>query len=153
MPGNLSVDLREAHRDVERGRVQTDRAGLDRVRVLTKQGTAGRGAALLSVVEAYRAGPKKLWGPVLLDLLAPAILANLRRLKPRPPVMDPEDVRQQLVFEVLLGAATMPLPRNPSYLRSRLMSRANQGARRWLAREGRRQAAQQAFDEAGEGRQ
>jgi len=151
MPGNLSVDLREAHRNLARGEVQRDRPRLDEVRVLVAKGRCGRVAALSGVVEAYRAGPKKVWGTVLLDLLAPAILANLRRLNPQPPVMDPEDLRQQLLLEVLVAAATMPLPENRSYLRSRLMSRANQGARRWLVREARRQAAQRPIELADKG--
>jgi len=152
MLGNLSIDLREAHRDLARGPSQPSQQRLEQLRALSKLGSAGRSAALAAVVEAYRAGPKTLWAPTLLDMLAPAILAKLRRLQPRPPVMDTEDLRQHLILEVLLAAATMPLPRNRSYLRSRLMWRANQGARRWLAREGRRQAAQRSFDTAVDGR-
>ena len=60
--------------------------------------------------------------------------------------MDEEDIRQQLVLELLHAAATMPLPAEPGYLKSRLMARANQGVRRWLAREGRRQLRQQSFE-------
>jgi hypothetical protein len=60
--------------------------------------------------------------------------------------METEDLRQQLIFEVLRAAADMPLPANPSYLRRRLMARANQGVRRWLEREGRRQRGQRSFE-------
>jgi hypothetical protein len=60
--------------------------------------------------------------------------------------MDAEDLSQQLVLELLLTAARMPLPTNPGYLRRRLMARANQGVRRWLEREGRRQRGQQSLE-------
>ena len=57
-------------------------------------------------------------------------------------MIDPEDVRQQLILELLQAAATMPLPENPCYLRRALMARANQGVRRRLVVERRRQLTQ-----------
>jgi hypothetical protein len=104
------------------------------------------GRSLMAIVLAYREGPRKVWGPVLLELMAPSLLARLRRLRTEPPVMEAEDVRQQLVVELLLAAARMPLPQEPGYLRSRLMARANQGVRRRLRREARRQARQESFE-------
>src|SRR4029077_5941982 len=111
------------------------------------------GRILMAIVLAYKAGPRKVWGPVLLDVMAPSLLARLRRLRAEPPVVDGEDIRQQLVLELLHAAARMPLPEEPGYLRSRLMARANQGVRRRLQREHRRQARQDSLDAVeGEGR-
>jgi hypothetical protein len=111
-----------------------------------KRRSADRGRALMAIVLAYREGPRDLWGPILLDLVAPALLARLRRLRTEPPVMDNEDVRQQLVMELLSAAAGMPLPTEPCYLQSRLIARANQAVRRGLQRERRRQSHQHSFE-------
>jgi len=100
----------------------------------------------MAAVLAYRRESRQIWGPVLLDLMAPTILASLRRLRELPPVMDAEDLRQNLILEVLSAAAEMPLPADPTYMRRRLMARANQGVRRWLEREGRRQRWQLSFE-------
>jgi hypothetical protein len=142
MSSSLSVEIRDGYQELARRVDEGDRRLVTRARVLSYGGRAARVEALVAVVAAYRAGPTQLWGPVLLELLAPSILARLRRLKPQPPAIDLEDVRQQLVLEVLLAAAEMPLPENRNYLRSRLMARANQGLRRQLARERRRQHQQ-----------
>ena len=146
MSSSLSVELREAFREVADELPEAERGVVARVRDSSKRRRSERSLGLLAVVLAYRAGPRRVWGPVLLDLLAPALLARLQRLRAEPPVMDEEDLRQQLVLEVLRAAAAMPLPANPGYLRSRLMARANQGMWRWLAREGRRQSGQRSFE-------
>lgn len=139
----LTVDVREGYQQVAEVLNEEDRA-----LVASARGRRSRdgGRSLMAIVLAYRQGPRKLWGPVLLELMAPSLLARLKRLRTEPPVMDAEDVRQQLVMELLLAAARMPLPEEPGYLRSRLMARANQGVRRRLEREGRRQARQDSFE-------
>ena len=81
-----------------------------------------------------------------LTVVAPAILDRLQHLQAKPPVDDPEDVRQQLIVELLQAAASMPLPENPCYLRRALIARANQGVRRRLARERRIQFEQDPLD-------
>ena len=153
MSSSLSVDLREAFRQAALELPDAQLLVVERARDSSNRRRSERSLGLLAVVLAYRAGPRRVWGPVLLDLLAPAMLARLQRLRAEPPVMDEEDLRQQLVLEVLRAAAGMPLPENPIYLRSRLMARANQGVWRWLAREGRRQSRQHSFEALeGEGR-
>lgn len=146
MSSSLSVDLREAFRQAALELPDAQLLVVERARDSSNRRRSERSLGLLAVVLAYRAGPRRVWGPVLLDLLAPAMLARLQRLRAEPPVMDEEDLRQQLVLEVLRAAAGMPLPENPIYLRSRLMARANQGMWRWLAREGRRQSRQHSFE-------
>jgi hypothetical protein len=127
---------------------------LARARDTSKAGRAGpaeRGRLLRAIVDAYRLGPRELWGPVLLDLLAPALVARIRRLRAELPVVDEEDIRQQLVLELLRAAAAMPLPARDRYLKTALVARANQCVCRWLAREARRQSGQRPFDHLGEG--
>jgi hypothetical protein len=74
------------------------------------------------------------------------LLARLQRLRTELPVIDEEDTRQQLVFELLRAAARMPLPSEDRYLKIALIARANQGVCRWLAREARRQMNQQSVE-------
>jgi hypothetical protein len=105
---------------------------------------------LALVVAAYRCGPRGLWAPVLLDLLAPAMIARLQRLRAEPPAVDEEDLRQQLVVEVLRAAATIPLPANPAWQKKQILSRANQAVRRWLQQAHRQQLRQRSFEAMGE---
>lgn len=146
MSSSLTVDLHEGYQQVAGALDDEARALLATARDLSKTRRSERGKRLMAIVLAYRKGPREVWGAVLLDLLAPALLARLQRLRTQPPVMDDEDVRQQLVVELLSAAARMPLPEEPGYLRSRLMARANQGVRRRLQREGRRQARQDSLE-------
>ena len=131
MSRSLTVDAQSGYQQVA-GALNEEAQAL--VATARERRPGDRGRSLMAIVLAYREGPREVWGPILLDLLAPALLARLKRLRPEPPVMDDEDVRQQLITEVLLAAARMPLPDEPAYLRSRLMARANQGVRRWLQR-------------------
>ena len=147
MSRSLSLDLRDGYRDLARQMGEAWRLEPVPSRVLFDGGRPRRGGLLRSVVLAYRAGPKSTWGPVLLELMAPAILDRLQHLQAKPPVIDLEDVRQQLIVELLLAAASMPLPENACYLRRALMSRANQGVRRKVAREGRIQLKQDPLDD------
>ena len=152
MSDSLSVELMEARVELARDFPEVDVALAGRASALSN-GRCVRRPVLMAAVVAYRTEPKEIWAPVILDLLAPALIACLQRLQSQPPVMDSDDLRQQLIFEALRAAATMPLPTNPSYLRRRLMARASLGVRRWLQREGRRQRAQCSFEAVeGEGR-
>jgi len=145
MSDSLSVELRETRGQLGGDFVEVELALASRARVLSIA-AYGRRALVMAAVLAYRSESRQVWGPVLLDLMAPAILASLRRLREEPPVMDTEDLRQHLILEVLSAAAEMPLPATPSYMRRRLMARANQAVRRWLEREGRRQRSQRSFE-------
>jgi hypothetical protein len=145
MSDSLSVELRESRGQQSRDFLEVEVALASRARVIPN-GTGSRRPLVMAAVLAYRSELRQVWGPVLLDLMAPAILASLKRLRAQPPVMDVEDLRQSLVLEVLSAAAEMPLPATPSHMRRRLMARANQGVRRWLERESRRQRRQRSFE-------
>ena len=94
-----------------------------------------RDVTLREAVQAYRRGPRSKWGPVVLELLAPAIMVRLGLFEEQWPVIGLDDLRQQLVVEVLDAAAHMPLPDNARYIKQRVMRRAAKRMTRWLARE------------------
>jgi hypothetical protein len=145
MSRSLANDLREGYRQVADELPEEARALVRRARDHNAS-LAERNRCLAAIVTAYRRGPRRLWGPVLLDLLAPAILERLQRLRAQPPTIDDEEVRQQFLVEVLGAAAYIPLPENPIWVKGQIMSRANQAVRRWLAREGRRQLHQDSYE-------
>jgi len=108
-------------------------------------GRADQDRLLADLVAAYRAGSRQLWGPVILDLLAPALVQLLRELRPVPPLIDEDEIRQQLVLEVLRAAAKIPI-RDSFDMKFRLISRACKPIVRWLTREGHRQRNQASYE-------
>lgn len=146
MSSSLADDLREGYRQVADELPQDARVLVAHARDLKNASLAERNRYLAAIVAAYRCGPRRLWGPVILDLLAPAILERLQRLRAQPPAMDEEELSQQFVVEVLRAAAYIPLPENPAWVKGQILSRANQAVRRWLAREGRRQHCQDSYE-------
>ncbi len=99
--------------------------------------------ALVGVVNAYRAGSRSRCAPMVLTLMAPAVERRLGRLRPLPPAISAEDIRQQLLVEVLEAALSMPLPLNPLVLERAILRRASQAVSRRLSRELRRQQRQE----------
>src|SRR5260370_15509147 len=146
MSSSFVADLRDGYKEAACALSEESSALGARARDSANGGRRERGRSLRAIVDAYRAGPRELWGSILIDLLAPALLARLQRLRTELPLIDEEDIRQQLVFEFLRGAARMPLPSEDRYLKTALIARANQGVCRWLAREARRQMNQQSFE-------
>jgi hypothetical protein len=114
-----------------------ERATVARARDPINTSAVERNRLLANVVGAYRAGPKPIWGAVLLDLLAPTLVLILQGLRPVPPTIDEPELRQQLVAEALHAAATVPLLESGRQTRFRLTSRTYTRMLRWLAREGR----------------
>jgi len=145
MSNSLSEDLRE-------GRRVAPSAGPPLECDLDGPSAADPNQRLALVVDAYRCGPRAVWAPVLLDLLAPAMISRLKHLRVEPPAVDEEDLRQQLVLEVLRAAATIPLPANPTWQKNQILSRANQAVRRWLQQEHRQQLRQRSLEEIEERR-
>ena len=105
-----------------------------------------RNRLLAGIVCRYRQGSKALWGPVILDLLAPTLTLMLPGLRPVPPAIDEGEIRQQLVAEALRSAETVPLLDNGGQTRFRITSRTYTNMLRWLAREGRRRRRQVSLD-------
>jgi len=106
-----------------------------------------RDEALLALLRRFRSGNQRLWAPLILDLMAPAIVTRLQRFKAVPPVISEEDIAQQLVLQVLIAAATMPLPEDAHFLERSLLLAAAKPVSRWLRRESRRQEDQDHLEE------
>jgi hypothetical protein len=145
MSSSLADDLREGYRKVA-GELSGEAIALVARARDPRTSLAERNRNLAQVIAAYRQGPRRLWGPVVLDLLAPAILQRLQRLRAQPPTIDEEELRQQFVVEVLRAAAYIPLPDHPGWAKGQILSRANQAVRRGLAREARRQRRQDSYE-------
>ena len=94
---------------------------------------------LAATLRAFRAGPASVWGPVMLEMLAPALVRLASRTLPVSPGIDEEDIQQQVIYEALRAAATMPLPPDCRFVQARLVKLVNKRLRRWLAREQFRQ--------------
>ena len=127
-----------------------DRDLIARARATSNEASGARDRLLEEIVRAYRIGAREVWGAVLLDLLTPALVDRLKRYRPEPPGLDQEDIRQQLVLELLRAAAGMPLPAGAGFVERRLVLRAGQGVRRWLTRERRFRVIHQQFESVSE---
>ena len=136
MTASLSEDIASGYQVVIERWPEDDLPVLMRMRARDRtRSMEERDVTLREAVQAYRRGPRNKWGPVVLELLAPAILVRLGLFEELPPVISLEDLRQQLVVEVLDAAAHMPLPDNARYIKHRLMRRAAKRMTRLLARE------------------
>ena len=135
---SFADQLRHGYLEVAGSLSDEERAMVARARDPINAAPIERNRLLAQVVCAYRAGPKPLWGPVVLDLLAPTLIVILKGLRPVSPVIDEPEIRQQFVYEALQAAATVPLLDGGLQTRFRITSRAYTRMLRWLAREGRR---------------
>jgi len=99
-----------------------------------------RGRLWKALLGSYRAGPSRLWGPIVLEALAPALLRALAKYKPVLPFIAEEDVSQQMVLEVLQAAADMPLPGDATLIPRAIVRRAEFRLLRGLRREIRNRA-------------
>jgi hypothetical protein len=151
MATTLATELRRNFDQASARLPEEALARVARARDTRNAGPAERDQLLAEIVAAYRCGPAELWAPVILDLLAPALVGILRRVDRRsheiadmwdhhePLVVDEDEVRQQLVLEVLRAAATIPLHPTGRAMKTRLLRRANRYLVRWLRRDFRHQ--------------
>jgi hypothetical protein len=102
--------------------------------------TARRDAVCGAVVRRYQEGPRDVWGPVLLEMLAPALVTRARQFKPVPPAICIEDIEQQLIFELLSLASQESITSGSRWVDQRLVLGAGKKVSRWI----RRAVAQQA---------
>lgn len=94
---------------------------------------------LRQILVRYRQKPET-WAPVLLKALAPILFARLARLTDVLPVIDFDDIAQQLVVEILERALSMPINDDTRFVAQRLLLDAGKEVTRWLRREQRQQA-------------
>jgi hypothetical protein len=145
MTNRFAIELRKGYEQVAASLPTEALERVARARDSINAELAERNRLLAEVVTAYRAGLPHLWGPVILDLLAPSLVELLAWLRPEPPTIDEEEIRQQLVVEVLRAAARIPI-RDGFDMKVRLLARAYKYVVRWLAREGVRQGAQCSYE-------
>jgi hypothetical protein len=151
MPTNtFAEELREGYLRIVDCLSEDELELVSRARDPINTNSVERNRLLAQVVCTYRSGSKPKWGPVILDLLAPALILMLKGLRPEPPTFDEEEIRQQLVAETLRAAATVPLLESGLQTRFRLTSRTYTWMLRWLAREGRRRRRQVSFENTSE---
>lgn len=94
-----------------------------------------RDRILEAVVRAYRIGQRQLWGPMLLEILGPQLAEAVQQFHILAPLVDSDDLGQQLVLEVLSAAAIVPIPQGARWVEQRLLRRANFNLARWLYRQ------------------
>jgi hypothetical protein len=150
MSGSLASTLRAGYSEVAGALLDNELEILARVRDSGRTSPVERNRLLARVVFAYQAGPRQLWAPVLLDLMAPSLIARMQRFCTPPSLIDEEEIRQQLVLEVLRAAARMPIHGEGRQMRVRLVTRANKAVVRWLRREEARQWHQTPIEVADE---
>jgi DNA-directed RNA polymerase specialized sigma24 family protein len=88
----------------------------------------------LAVVRCCRYRDARLWRPVLLEMLAPALINETYRLALNFLHHDPLEINQQLVAEVLTAAASLPVEEGSRHVRARLIRAAVGGVEDWLRR-------------------
>jgi hypothetical protein len=93
---------------------------------------AGQDAVWLALVRCYRHRPAHLWTPVLLQMLAPALIGRAYRLALAWPHIDPAEIQQQLVAEVLLAAGSLHLGDGSRRVQQRLLGEARHRVEAWL---------------------
>lgn len=143
---SFADQLREGYRQVAGSLSEDERVLVKRARDPRSAGAAERNRLLAEVVCAYRSGPKTVWGPAVLDLLAPTLVLILQGLRPIPHAIDESEIRQQLIAEALQAAVEVRLLEGGGQTRFRITSRAYTRMLRWLAREGRRRRMQLPLD-------
>jgi hypothetical protein len=83
-----------------------------------------------AVVRGYRRGPTKVWGAILLEMLAPALSSAAIEVVAWEPVSDDDDLYQQTALEALSAAAQMPLW-GDGWLKRRIVFRVRIALLRW----------------------
>ena len=85
-----------------------------------------RDRIIAATVRGYRSGgPSPLWGAVLLEMLAPALIEELTSFEPfEGMTMVDEDHGQQLILEALASALVVPLRPKARFVDRRVVRRA-----------------------------
>ncbi len=94
----------------------------------------------IAVLVRYRTRKqaRALWAPVILEMLAPALVQQLAQLRALTPFLDEEDLNQQMLLAALEAAISIPLRGRRRLIELRLARRAATAIRRTLRYEARR---------------
>jgi len=89
-----------------------------------------------AVLRSYRRGPRAVWAPLVLELLAPALVEITSGFEPNPPAVDADDLQQQVALEALRAAGSIPL-QGGRFIKPWLVGEVRRRISRWLEREAR----------------
>jgi hypothetical protein len=92
-----------------------------------------------AVVRSYQRGPRSIWAPVLLEMLAPAIMRRLASISVEASEAQAEDVEQQLVAMILRKALRLREPQEFRFIDGRTVLWSKERVLRWLRRARQRQ--------------
>jgi DNA-directed RNA polymerase specialized sigma24 family protein len=102
-----------------------------------REGLDHQSAVLAAAIACYRRAPTPAWSAVLLEMLAPMLVASSSRFPYVPSGVTEEDVQQQVIVEALHAARFMPLPDEPRYTGRRLRNMVVSRTARMLQRAAR----------------
>ena len=113
---------------------------------------SSRDALLRELVLLYQNGPARLWSPLLLEAMGPALSERLKRFTPPGPAIDADDIAQQLVVALLEVAGTVYLADDADCVEKQLLKEAARRVSRGLRHEYQRQLLMEALlaDDEGE---
>jgi len=89
-----------------------------------------------AILRSYRRGPRAAWAPMVLELLAPALVEITAGFNPNPPTVDADDLQQQVALEALRAAGSIPL-QGGQFIKPWLVGEVRRRISRWLEREAR----------------
>ena len=102
--------------------------------------SAEQDAVWLAIVRCCRHRDARIWTPVLLQMLAPAIINEAYRLALAVLRIDPVEIQQQLLAEVLAAATSLPLDERSRGVQTRLVKTAARRVEDWIRRTTEQQA-------------
>jgi DNA-directed RNA polymerase specialized sigma24 family protein len=119
------------------GRAESALAGLTLPALITLVRTPNRdlteqNAVWLAVVRCYQQRPARLWAPVLLEMLAPALIDEAYRLVRRYTDLDPSEIQQQLIVSALTACASIRLTDTSRFVKLTLVRAMRRRTVRWL---------------------
>jgi DNA-directed RNA polymerase specialized sigma24 family protein len=133
------------------GRAESALAGLTLPVLLALVRTPNRdlaeqNAVWLAVVRCYRQRSAPLWAPVLLEMLAPALIDQAYRLVRRYTDLDPSEIQQQLIVSALAACASVRLTETSRFVKLALVRAMRRHTVRWLQQTLRLRQRMQSLD-------
>ncbi len=89
-------------------------------------------AVWLAVVRCYRRRSARVWAPVLLEMLAPALIDQAYRLVGGFRDIDPSEIQQQLLVSALAACASVRLTGTSRFVKLALVRSTRRRTVRWI---------------------
>ncbi len=127
------------------GRTESALAGLTLPALIKLVRTANRelaeqNAVWLAVVRCYRHRSARLWAPMLLEMLAPALIDEAYQLVSRFRDIDPSEIQQQLLVSALAACSSIRLTGASRFVKLALVRSARRRTVRWIQKTLRQRA-------------